>query len=111
MTPKAQKALLEQLSDPRYASPECFERAQFLWVESLGLFIASEGKNRVALFRSMRGENEVASHIPAQVQRASYPVSERLCIYRLSQIGEDDTHVAVLDGELAELITLNTIPS
>jgi hypothetical protein len=90
--------LLAFLQDPARATKDACEHATFDWIKSLGLFVAHEGKNRVAFFREMH-----ADWIPARVTPCSYPAANRLAIY---QVDHNDTrrYWIVLDDTYVEPI-------
>ncbi|UKD18052.1 hypothetical protein L3V59_42005 (plasmid) [Burkholderia aenigmatica] len=97
--PKAERpALLSLLQDPVRATADDFERADFIWIKPLGLFLAHEGKNRVGFFRDMG-----AQWIPAHVAPYDYPAAERLAIYAVEH-ARQNVYWAVLDGQLLEPI-------
>ncbi|WP_143745629.1 hypothetical protein [Massilia sp. KIM] len=78
-------------SSPERAESEC---AQYTHIRPLGLVLAHEGKNRVALFK----ERQLA-HIPAMVWDEEYVAPERLRIFELA-----GTCLAVLDGRFVERV-------
>lgn len=80
-------------STPACAKTDC---AVYFYVKQLGLVLAHEGKNRVALFR----ERELPS-IPAIISEWDYPEAERIRIYELPGIC-----VAVLDGRFVERVAV-----
>ncbi len=69
------------------------ERAQVLWIAPLGLYLAHEGKNRVAFFRS-----EGVTHYPAFTTPYGYPEPERLRLIQSSGPHGDEWW-AVLDQD------------
>jgi hypothetical protein len=73
----------------RYA--EC---ADYFYVRPLGIVIAAEGKNRVALFREME-----LPEIPALVDELDYPVPGRIKIFELGT-----ECYAILDDEFVEQV-------
>jgi hypothetical protein len=78
-----------EVSTPEHPEIDC---AQYCFVRPLGIFLAHEGKNRVALFRS-RG----LTHIPAVVSEDDYPEANRVRVFELS-----GACLAVLDGRHVE---------
>ena len=88
--------LLARLQDPARAAPEGSDRAEYIWIKPLGLFLAHEGKNRVGFFRDMK-----ADWIPALVSPCDYPAPTRLAIYEVKQAGRV-AYWAVLDDKLLE---------
>ncbi|MGU7843794.1 hypothetical protein ACV22V_30555 [Burkholderia sp. AW33-5] len=97
--PEAERsARLARLQDPARATPEDRERADFMWIKPLGLFLAHEGKNRVGFFRDMN-----AQWIPANVAPYDYPAADRLAIYEVKH-AQQTVYWAVLDGQLLEPI-------
>lgn len=78
-------------STPAHAKTEC---AQYTHIKQLGIVLAHEGKNRVALFRE-----RALPHIPALVSEEEYPASERLRIFELPGVC-----VSVLDGRFVERV-------
>ncbi|MCR4471150.1 hypothetical protein [Burkholderia sp. SCN-KJ] len=97
--PEAERpALLARLQDPVRATAEDRERADFMWIKPLGLFLAHEGKNRVGFFRDM-----AAQWIPAHVAPYDYPAAERLAIYAVTH-AHQTVYWIVLDGQLLEPI-------
>ncbi|EDT05910.1 hypothetical protein BamIOP4010DRAFT_0647 [Burkholderia ambifaria IOP40-10] len=91
-------ALLASFQDPIRATSEGYERAEFVWIKPLGLFLAHEGKNRVGFFRDMG-----AQWIPAHVAPYDYPAADRLAIYAATH-AHKTVYWAVLDGRLLEPI-------
>ncbi|MFA8361781.1 hypothetical protein ACEPT7_28320 [Burkholderia ubonensis] len=91
-------ALLTSLQDPARATSEDHERAEFIWIKPLGLFLAHEGKNRVGFFREMN-----AQWIPAHVAPYDYPAADRLAIYVVKH-AHQTVYWAMLDGQLLEPI-------
>ncbi|NHZ99081.1 hypothetical protein [Massilia sp. CCM 8734] len=80
-----------EASDSGHTTVEC---ARYFHIPSLGIVLAHEGKNRVALFKK-RG----LPHIPAVVSDEDYPIPERLRLFDLN-----GTHLAVLDKRLVERV-------
>jgi len=80
-----------EASTPAHAQTEC---AQYCHVLPLGIVLAHEGKNRVALFKARS-----LSHIPALVSDEDYPDPERLQIFELP-----NACLAVLDGRFVERV-------
>jgi hypothetical protein len=70
------------------------ECAQYTHVRPLGLILAHEGKNRVALFKERQ-----LPHIPAMVWDEEYVSPERLRIFELA-----GACLAVLDGRFVERV-------
>ncbi len=91
-------ALLARLQDPARATAEGYDRAEFIWIKPLGLFLAHEGKNRVGFFRDMG-----AQWIPAHVAPYDYPAADRLAIYAAMH-AHQTMYWVVLDGQLLEPI-------
>ena len=87
-------ALLARLQDPARATAEGYDRAEFIWIKPLGLFLAHEGKNRVGFFRDMG-----AQWIPAHVAPYDYPAADRLATYAAKH-AHQTMYWAVLDGQL-----------
>jgi hypothetical protein len=71
-------------------------RAEYDWIQALGLFLAGEGKNRVTFLREMNED-----WIPAHVTPCTYPAADRIAIYREKFAGEEKFW-AVLDDRFAE---------
>lgn len=71
-------------------------RAEYDWVQELGLFLAGEGKNRVAFLREMKED-----WIPAHVTPCTYPAANRIAIYR-EKLGGAEKFWAVLDDKFVE---------
>lgn len=72
------------------------DRAQVCWIVPLGIFLAHEGKNRVAFLRS-----EGAAYYPALTSPYDYPAPERLLLIQV--VGpHGDEWWAVLDQDLIE---------
>jgi len=88
--------LLAFLQSPERAMPRARERAEYIWIKPLGLFLAHEGKNRVGFLRDMN-----VDWIPARVSPCSYVAPERLTLYK---VGPRDrtSWWAVLDGTWLE---------
>ena len=82
------------LQAPERASPDAIQRAEYFWIQPLGLFLAHEGKNRVGFFRDMR-----VDWIPAWVMPCRYIAADRLSIYRISTDRHGPSYWAVLDDE------------
>jgi hypothetical protein len=78
-------------STPGHAESEC---PQYTHIKPLGIILAHEGKNRVALFK----ERAIA-HIPALVSEEDYPSPNRIRIFEL-----DSACLAVLDGRFVERV-------
>ena len=78
-------------SSPERVDSEC---AQYTHIRPLGIVLAHEGKNRVALFKERQ-----LTHIPAMVWDEGYLAPERLRIFELA-----GTCLAVLDGRLVERV-------
>ncbi|MBJ9594139.1 hypothetical protein [Burkholderia seminalis] len=95
------QALLASLQDPARATPDDCDRAEFIWIKPLGLFLAHEGKNRVGFFRDMG-----VKWIPALVAPYDYPAAERLAIYAVTLYATNQAkqvvYWAVLDGKFLE---------
>ncbi len=90
--PEDRAALVEQL----LTCTEGLERAEVCWIVPLGLFLAHEGKNRVAFLRS-----EGATHYPALTTPYDYPAAERLQLIQVpGPHGEE--WWAVLDQDAIE---------
>lgn len=71
-------------------------RAEYDWIQGLGLFLAGEGKNRVAFLREMKED-----WIPAWVTPCTYPAADRIAIYREKFAGAEKFW-AVLDDKFVE---------
>lgn len=80
-----------EASTPAHAQTEC---AQYCHVRPLGIVLAHEGKNRVALFKA-----RALPHIPALVSDEDYPAPERMQIFELP-----GACLAVLDGRFVERV-------
>lgn len=78
-------------SESTRAGPEC---ANYTHIKPLGLVLAHEGRNRVALFRA-RG----LPYIPAVVSQRDYVAPDRLRIFELP-----DAILAVLDNRYVERV-------
>lgn len=72
--------------------------ATYAWVKPLGLFVPSEGKNRVDFLREVGVES-----IPARVYERTYPEPSRITIYSI-QVSAFSATWAVLDGRWVENI-------
>lgn len=97
--PEAERlALLARLQDPARGTPEDRDRAEFMWIKPLGLFLAHEGKNRVGFFRDMD-----AQWIPAHVAPYDYPAADRLAIYAVNH-ARQSAYWLVLDDKMLEPI-------
>ena len=79
-------------SDTNSPHTEC---AQYTFIKPLGIFLASEGKNRVALFNHLGLE-----HIPAIVTETGYPSADRIRLFLLK-----DVCLAVLDDRYVQRVT------
>lgn len=90
--------LLKHLQTLHLKDAKHIEIAEYFWIKPLGLFLASEGKNRVAFFRAMGCE-----HIPAKVITCEYPAARRLVMYRVTLLGNKEWLI-VRDNRLAELL-------
>ena len=86
------EALLETLQH----CEEGPERAQVCWIVPLGIFLAHEGKNRVAFLRS-----EGAAYYPALTSPYDYPAPDRLLLVQVEGTHGDEWW-AVLDQDLIE---------
>lgn len=98
MEPEQQQAKLTYLQHPDrsvWGNEEC---ATYTWIRPLGLFLAGEGKNRVALFQRAGVE-----WIPACVTTQDYPAPERIILYMVKVAGFTQCW-AVLDGRWAEYV-------
>jgi hypothetical protein len=91
------ETLLANLLDPASMNVGR-ERAEIIWIEPLGLFLAHEGKNRVGFFRDMR-----ADWFPARVSSYDYPAQDRLIVYEVER-ADRTSYWAVLDGRVLESI-------
>ena len=90
--PQDRAALVERL----LSCTDGLERAEVCWIVPLGLFLAHEGKNRVAFLRSER-----ATHYPALTTPYDYPAAERLQLIQVpGPHGEE--WWAVLDQDAIE---------
>lgn len=77
-----------------------FASAQYCYIRALGIVLAHEGKNRVALFKERS-----LPHIPAVVIDEDYPAAERLRIFELP-----GRTLAVLDNRFVERVgSLNLV--
>lgn len=74
------------------------EIAEYFWIKPLGLFLANEGKNRVAFFRAMGCE-----HIPARVITSDYLAASRMAMYRVNLHGNKEWLI-VRDNRFVELL-------
>lgn len=91
------ETLLANLLDPASVNVG-LERAEIIWIEPLGLFLAHEGKNRVGFFRDMR-----ADWFPARVSSYDYPAPNRLVVYEVER-ADHTSYWAVLDDKMLESI-------
>lgn len=74
------------------------EIAEYFWIKPLGLFLAHEGQNRVALYRLMG-----CKHIPARIIPVDYPAAHRLKLYDVTLQGS--VHwLIVLDNQYVEVL-------
>ncbi|MDN7639255.1 hypothetical protein [Burkholderia cepacia] len=73
------------------------QRAQYNWLESLGIVWAHEGKHRVAFMRA-HGEPAIA----AWVTRRSYPAPSRIVLVEPTE--ERQVWFAILDGRYLQLV-------
>jgi hypothetical protein len=80
-----------ETSKPGRPGTEC---AQYCYIRPLGIVLAHEGKNRVALFRK-----RALPHIPALVSDEDYPIAERVRIFEMPE-----ACLAVLDGRFVERV-------
>lgn len=78
-------------SSPERVDSEC---AQYTHIRPLGIVLAHEGKNRVALFKERQ-----LTHIPAVVWDEEYVEPERLRVFELA-----GACLAVLDGRFVERV-------
>ena len=90
--------LLKHLQTLHLREEKHTEIAEYFWIKPLGLFLAHEGKNRVAFFRAMGCE-----HIPAKVITCDYPAASRLVMYRVTLHGNKEWLI-VRDNRFAELL-------
>lgn len=90
--------LLNHLQTLHLKDPKHIEIAEYFWIKPLGLFLASEGKNRVAFFRAMGCE-----HIPAKVIACDYPAASRLAMYEVNLHGNNEWLI-VRDNRFVELL-------
>lgn len=95
IAPEDRAALLDRL----LSCTEGRERAEVCWIVPLGLFLAHEGKNRVAF---LRGEG--ASHYPALTTPYDYPAAARLQLIQATGPHGDEWW-AVLDDDSIEPLT------
>lgn len=79
-------------SDTKSPHRDC---AQYTFVKPLGVFLAYEGKNRVALFNHLGHP-----HIPAVVTETGYPDANRIRLFLLR-----DVCLAVLDNRHVQRVT------
>lgn len=70
------------------------ECAEYILIKPLGIVLAHEGKNRVALFK----ERNIA-YIPAMVLEEDYPAAERIRIFKL-----EGACLAVFDNQFVERV-------
>lgn len=78
-------------SSPAHAKAEC---PQYFFIAPLGILVAHEAKNRVALFREL-----AIPHIPALVSDEYYPAADRIRLFSLQNVD-----LAVLDGHIVERV-------
>lgn len=90
--PQDRASLVERL----LSCTDGLERAEVCWIVPLGLFLAHEGKNRVAFLRS-----EGATHFPALTTPYDYPAAGRLQLIQASGPHGDEWW-AVLDHDAIE---------
>lgn len=76
------------------------DRAEVCWIVPLGLYLAHEGKNRIAFLREMG-----VSHYPAITTPYGYPAPERLQIFLIPGTHGEECW-AVLDNDLIEPLRL-----
>lgn len=88
------------LLDPERANQNDVEVADVVHIASLGLYIASEGKNRIRFLRDLG-----ATGFPAWVSTIEYPAASRLALYRVALAGREETW-AVLDERWVERLLL-----
>lgn len=72
-------------------------RAQYWWYQSLGVFVANEGKHRVAFMRD-QGDLPIA----ARITPIGYPAPDRIKIVKVS--GRYWRYFALLDGRYLQVI-------
>jgi hypothetical protein len=85
--------LVQRLTDPMRASPQDFERSETTWIRQFGIFMAHEGKNRVAFLAAAGVE-----FMPSLVTAVDYPSAERLKLFEVTD-GCERRLVCVLDDE------------
>lgn len=92
--------LLAYLTDPARAGEGDRDRAEvFAWPD-LGIYVAHEGKNRVALLRA-----HGVSTMPAGIVSVAYPTADRIRRYQVHD-GNADQVWAVLDDRFAQRLPL-----
>lgn len=96
--PHDRARLTQYLTAPQRAVPGEPDRSETFLVKPLGLFFASEGKNRVAYL-----EKEGIDFMPSRVRVLDYPAPERMAIHEVDHGGPrmvlcvlDDKWVALL---------------
>ena len=92
--------LLAYLTDPARADEGDRDHAEVLAWPDLGIYVAQEGKNRVAFLRA-----HAVSTMPASIVSVAYPSADRIRRYRVRD-GADDQVWAVLDGRFAQKLPL-----
>lgn len=89
---------LAKLGSPDSVKGTAALRAEYAWLPQLGLVVPQVGKSRVDFFREMG-----RTHLPARVTPYSYPMADRLALYRVAVAG-DWLWWAVLDGRWVERV-------
>ena len=83
--------LVAHLTDRTNALRDCGQRAQYMWIQPLGLVLPHEGKNRVDFLRDC-----LVEFIPARVTAYDYPAANRMRTHRVEVHGREEVW-AVLD--------------
>jgi len=99
LSPAERQKCLSRTTDFQSMVDRHGDIACYGWVKPLGIFLPSEGKNRVDFLR----EEGVAT-IPAKVFEMTYADPGRLAIYRIKLFGFETTW-AVLDGRWVEQVS------
>ena len=80
------------------AMPDAADRSETFWVQPLGLFLAHEGKNRVAYL-----EQEGVNYMPSHVRVLDYPAPERMALHEVDN-GGPRTVLCILDNKWVSLL-------
>ena len=91
--PEERDRLVAHLTDPQRAAHGDSEGSDTVLIRPFGIFVAAEGKNRVAFLASCGVE-----WMPSRVIEVDYPSAERLRIFKAAD-GCEDRMVCVLDNE------------